>query len=127
MYGLTDYERYEAICSLPFSGDMLPSAMMSKMLSLLLSGHEACFFLCGSFLKCLPADFQSHLVHEERLTLSPWLSVPMKFIEAEFPSLSELLLLPMALPSTLQPRVLPSARPFAPPSASRCSDSPDLC
>ena len=28
MYALTDYARYEAISSLPLSGDMLPSALM---------------------------------------------------------------------------------------------------
>ena len=33
IYGLTEYVLLEAISSLPFSGDMLPSALMSKMLS----------------------------------------------------------------------------------------------
>ena len=56
MYGLTDYAVFEDISSLPFSEDMLPSALMSKMLSLLPAGHEACFFLCGAFLKRLPTD-----------------------------------------------------------------------
>ena len=32
MCALTDYARYEAISSLPLSGDMLPSALMLKML-----------------------------------------------------------------------------------------------
>ena len=50
MYALLAYLRYEAITSLPFSGDMLPAAQMSKMLSLLPFGHEACFFLHGVFL-----------------------------------------------------------------------------
>ena len=36
MYALTDYARFEDISSLPLSGDMLPSALMSKMLALLL-------------------------------------------------------------------------------------------
>ena len=62
MYDPTYYVRLEAISSLPFLGDMLPSALMSKMLSLLPAGHEACFFLRGPFLKCLPADVRSHLV-----------------------------------------------------------------
>ena len=56
MYGLTSYAHFEAISSLPFSGDMLPSALISKMLSLLPAGHKACFFLRGAFLKRLPAD-----------------------------------------------------------------------
>ena len=64
MYGLTDYERFEAISSLLFSGDMLPSALMSKMMSLLPAGHQACFFLDGAFLKCLPEDVRSRLVHD---------------------------------------------------------------
>ena len=64
MYGLTDYTRFEDISSLPFSGDMLPSALMSKMLSLLPAGHEAYFFLRGAFLKCLSTDVQSHLLHD---------------------------------------------------------------
>ena len=50
MYTLTDYARYEAISSLPLSGDMLPSALMSKMLALLPADHQACFFLVW----CLP-------------------------------------------------------------------------
>ena len=44
MYVLTDYARFEAISSLPLSGDMLPSALMSKMLALLPADHQACFF-----------------------------------------------------------------------------------
>ena len=64
MYDLTDYVRFEAISNLPFLGDMLPPALMSKMLSLLPGGHEVCFFLHGAFLKRLPADVRSHLVHD---------------------------------------------------------------
>ena len=56
MYALTDYAHYKAITSLSFSGDMLPSAQMSKMLSHLPYGQEASFFLRGAFLKGLPAD-----------------------------------------------------------------------
>ena len=67
MYGLTNYACYKAITSLPFLGDMLPSALISKMLSLLPSRQEACFFLRGAFLKCLPADVRSHLVHNRTL------------------------------------------------------------
>ena len=56
MYGLTDYAHFKAISSLPFTGDMLPSALMSKLLSLLPAGHDACFPLREAFLKRLPAD-----------------------------------------------------------------------
>ena len=47
MYALTDYTCYKAISSL--SGDMLPSALMSKMLALLPSDHQACFSLMALF------------------------------------------------------------------------------
>ena len=64
MHALTDYERYEAISNLLPSGDMLPSALMSKMLALLPADHQACFFLHGAFLKCLPSDFRAPLVQD---------------------------------------------------------------
>ena len=56
MNTLTDYALFKAISSLPFSGEMLPSALMSKMLSIIPAGYKACFILCGAFLKRLPAD-----------------------------------------------------------------------
>ena len=65
MYALTDYACYEAISSLPLSGDMLPFALMSKMLALLPANHQACFFLHGAFLKVLPPDVRAHLVHDQ--------------------------------------------------------------
>ena len=43
---------------------MLPSALMFKMLALLPADHQACFFLCGAFLKHLPPDIRAHLVHD---------------------------------------------------------------
>ena len=64
MYALTDFASYEPISSLPLSGDMLPSGLMSKMLALLPFNHQACFFLPGAFLKHLPADVRAHLVHD---------------------------------------------------------------
>ena len=63
MCALTNYTRYEAISSLPLSGDMLPSGLMLKMLALLPADDQASFFLCGAFLKCLPPDVRAHLVH----------------------------------------------------------------
>ena len=65
MYTLTDYAHYEAISSLPLSGDMLPSALMSKRLALLPADHQACFFLHGAFLKRLQPDVRAHLVHDQ--------------------------------------------------------------
>ena len=67
MYALTDYACLEAISSLPQSGDMLPSALMLKMLSILPADHQACFFLHGAPLKRLPSDVRAHLVHDRIL------------------------------------------------------------
>ena len=64
MYALTDYARCEAISSLPLSGDMLPSVLKSKMLTLLPADHQTCFFLRGAFLKHLPPDVRAHLVDD---------------------------------------------------------------
>ena len=36
LFALNEYQRYEAILSLPLSGDMKPSKLMSSMLALLL-------------------------------------------------------------------------------------------
>ena len=67
MYALTDYACFEAISSLPLSGDMLPSALMSKMLALLPADQQVCFFLLGAFLQCLPSDIRAHLFHGQIL------------------------------------------------------------
>ena len=67
MYALTDYAHFKAISSLPLSGDMLPSALMSNLLALLLADHQSCFFLRGAFLKHLPSDVRAHLVHDRIL------------------------------------------------------------
>ena len=84
MYALSNYACYKAISSLPLSCDMLPFALMLKMLVLLRSGHEACFFLWGGFLKHLPADIRSHLVHNRTTgTLYLWLFAPMRFTRAK--------------------------------------------
>ena len=39
-HSLTDYARCESIMSLPLSGDMLPSALLSKMRALLRGGYK---------------------------------------------------------------------------------------
>ena len=64
MYALTDYVCFKTISSLPLSGDMLPSALMSNLLALLPADHQACFFLHGAFLKRLPSNVRPHLVHD---------------------------------------------------------------
>ena len=65
MHALTYCSRFEAIWSLPLSGDMLSPPQMSKMLALLPADHQACFFLRGAFLKHLSPDVRVHLVHEK--------------------------------------------------------------
>ena len=61
---MTEYARYEAFINLPMSGDMLPSTLMSKMLSLLPEDHKPCWFLQSAFLHRLPADIRCHLVDD---------------------------------------------------------------
>ena len=65
LFALDDFQRYEAISSLPLSGDMKPSKLMSSMLALLPVGHKPCFFLRGAFLKRLPADVRAHLLRDD--------------------------------------------------------------
>ena len=64
MYTLTEYARYEAFVSLPMSGDMLPSALMAKMLSYLPADHKPCWFVRCAFLHRLPAEIRCHLVDD---------------------------------------------------------------
>ena len=65
LFALDDFQHYEAISSLPLSGDMKPSKLMSSMLALLPVGHEPCFFLRGAFLKRLPAEVHAHLLRDD--------------------------------------------------------------
>ena len=62
-HSLTDYARCESIMSLPLSGDMLPSALLSRKQALLPVKHQECLFLWYAFLRQLPADKRSHLAH----------------------------------------------------------------
>ena len=70
MYALTDFAGFEVIFSLSLSGDMLLSALMSKMLILLPADHQAFFFFCGAFLQRLPSDVRANLVND-------WISDPL--------------------------------------------------
>ena len=65
LFALDDYQRYEAISSLPLSGDMKPSKLMSRMLALLPLNHKPCFFLQGAFLKRLTANVRAHLIRDD--------------------------------------------------------------
>ena len=64
MFVLINYARAWAITYLPLTSDMHPSTLMSRMPGLLSAGHDPCFFLQATFLKRLPVDIQSHLVHD---------------------------------------------------------------
>ena len=44
MYALTDYAHFKAVSNVPLSGDLLPSALMLRMLTLLPADYQACFF-----------------------------------------------------------------------------------
>ena len=61
LFALDDFQRYEAISSLPLSGDMKPSKRMSSMLALLPVGHKPCFF----FSKRLPSEVRAHLLRDD--------------------------------------------------------------
>ena len=117
MYALTDYACFEAISSLPLSGDMLPSALMSKILALLPADHQTCFFLCGPFLQRLLSDVRAHLVHD-------WILDPLSLAlhadtiyQSQVSSSSALHYVPAASDHRSQPPDLTSCR----------SDSPSLC
>ena len=144
MYALTDYECHKAITSLPFSGDMFPSNLMSKMLSLSSSGHKACFFLRGAFLKRLPTDVRSHLVQDrtsdplslalgadeihQSLVSSTSTVNHVHSAPEDFPVLA--IQAPPVSRAHSQCSRTPGpchCRPLAPPLASHHSDSPDLC
>ncbi|XP_023348728.1 uncharacterized protein LOC111717460 [Eurytemora carolleeae] len=69
-HSLTDYARCESIMSLPLSGDMLPSALLSRMQALLPIEHQECLFLRYAFLRQLPSDVRSHLVHDNTVDIA---------------------------------------------------------
>ena len=144
MYGLTDYACLEAISSLPFLGDMLPSGLVSKMLSLLPAGHEAYFFLRRAFIRRLPAEVLSHLVHDntsdpltfalhaDEIHQSPVSSASTVNHINSTPDDYPVLAVPAPNVSRGCSQCSPTPgpcphRPSAPPSASLRSDSPDLC
>ena len=58
------------IMSLPLSGDLLPSALLSRMRALLPIEHQECLFLRYVFLRQLPADVRSHLVHDKTVDIA---------------------------------------------------------
>ena len=65
LYTLNDYQRFEALVSLPLSGDQKPSHLMNRMLALLPDDYKPDFILRGLFLRRLPIDVRSHLPREK--------------------------------------------------------------
>ena len=65
LYSLNDYQRLKALVSLPLSGDQKPSHLMNRMLALLPDNYKSDFILQGLFLRNLPIEVQSHLLHEK--------------------------------------------------------------
>ena len=59
------YQRFEALVSLPLSGDQKPSHLMNRMLALLPDDYKPDSILRGLFLRCLPIDVQSHVLREK--------------------------------------------------------------
>ena len=64
MYSLSDFQRYQALQSLPLLSDQRPSELMDKMLMLLPEEEKPGFFFRGLFMDRLPADIRSHLLTE---------------------------------------------------------------
>lgn len=59
---LTEAQRAAALLNLPGLGDEKPSCLMDKMLALL-GGHSPCFLFRELFLRQMPSDIRSHLIH----------------------------------------------------------------
>ena len=67
LYSLNDYQRFEALVSLPLIGDQKPSHLMNRMLALLPEDYKPDFILRGLFLRLLHIKVRSHLLQEKIL------------------------------------------------------------
>ena len=65
LYSQNDYKRFEALDSLPLTGDQKPSHLMNRMLALLPDNYKPDFILRGLFLRRLPIKVCSHLLQEK--------------------------------------------------------------
>ena len=54
LYKLNDYQGFEALVSLPLSGDQIPSHLMNRMLALLPDDYKPDFILRGGFSNASP-------------------------------------------------------------------------
>ena len=136
----TDYARCESIMSLPLSGDMLPSALLSRMRALLPIEHQECLFLRYAFLRQLPSDVRSHLVHDKTVDIAVLSQRADEIYRSSLSSRSSVnavdSVLAVNAPSSRQNRrpqrsqraSSPVARHSQTPAApSRCSTSPSSC
>jgi len=67
LYSLSDWQRFEALVNLPLVVDQKPSILMNKMLALYPADSKPDFMFRGHFLRRLPAEIRSHLIHESIL------------------------------------------------------------
>ena len=65
LYTLNDYQHFEAVVSLPLSGDQKTSHLMNRMLALLPDDYKPDIILRGFILRRLPIDVLSHLLREK--------------------------------------------------------------
>ena len=64
LYSPINYQRFEALVSLPLTGDQKPALLMNRMLVLLPDDYKPDFILGGLFLRCLPKVL-AHLLQEK--------------------------------------------------------------
>ena len=146
LHAMMEYAPYEALIGLPMSGDMLPSTLMSKMLSLLPLDTKPCWIFRSVFLHRLPANIRIHLVDdstEDCLKLALRADRLVKsHLHAHLPSINAVSDVPEPVyavrqpprsstprrPSTSSTSSRRSATPRHRTSSSRRSESPDsLC
>ena len=65
LYTLNIYQPFEALAFLPLYGDQKPSLLINSMLALHPDYYKTDFILFGLFLRHLPINVQSHLLHEK--------------------------------------------------------------
>ncbi len=65
-FGLSELQRANRIIDMPDLGDEPPSVLMDKMLALM-GDHEPCFLFRQLFLRRMPEEIQSTLVHSKIL------------------------------------------------------------
>ena len=99
LYTLNNYQRFNALVSLPLSGDQKPSHLMNRMLALLPDDYKPDFILQGLFLRMITNQTLSSKVcfsdaflkksgrifsARKYLILKPWPLKQTSFIRAKF-------------------------------------------